>query len=384
MSNGDNRLYLYENVVDLVIMAGDLYVDNRPMNNRNLKAHKGVTNDIYFQIRNRDRKLQNVFSETLRAYLVNPSTKKRLLTRILEDTSEVGKVKLVLSEGDLAQIDPGLYQVFITRSVDELTDRPVYTDQNNSLRFDIEVTDQVGVQPVPTQEDKTFFQTQNTSTGDAANVFVSSAMYGNLDRNFTNAQHTVAIYPQQYTGQVLLQASSLTATPSTEDDSMDWYTIKTLNISDKFLATGNIIITESNIETSTGRVSSLGLTSMVIVDHENADESNRSETISFAGATTLSAVATLRNSGANTTANVVASVISTESEIANNVTYKLQLAGNNFAISGDSVTKLGLAVDTYKKSDSNVVTSTFQTNCNWVRCVSTPTSGSLEKIQLRN
>ena len=384
MSNGDNRLYLYENVVDLVIMAGDLYVDNRPMNNRNLKAHKGVTNDIYFQIRNRDRKLQNVFSETLRAYLVNPSTKKRLITRILEDTSEVGKVKLVLSEGDLAQIDPGLYQVFITRSVDELTDRPVYTDQNNSLRFDIEVTDQVGVQPVPTQEDKTFFQTQNTSTGDASNVFVSSAMYGNLDRNFTNAQHTVAIYPQQYTGQVQLQASSLTATPSTEDDSFDWYTVKTIDISDKYLVKGNVIVTDSNIQTSTGRVTSLGLTSMTIVDYEKIDTDNRTETISFVGATTLLDVATLINNGANTNANVVASVISTESEIANTKTYQLQLAGMHFGISGDSVTKLGLGADTYKKPDANVVTETFQTNCNWVRLVSKPTSGTLEKIQLRN
>jgi hypothetical protein len=123
---------------------------------------------------------------------------------------------------------------------------------------------------------------------------------------------------------------------------------------------------------------------MTIVDYEKIDTDNRTETISFVGATTLLDVANLINNGANTNANVVASVISTESEIANTKTYQLQLAGMHFGISGDSVTKLGLGVDTYKKPDANVVTETFQTNCNWVRLVSKPTSGTLEKIQLRN
>ena len=384
MSNGDNRLFLYENVVDLAISAGDLYVDNKPMNNKNLIAHKGINNDIYFVIRNRDRKLQNVFSETLRAYLINPTTKARVVSRILEHTSEVGKVKLVLSAGDLAQVNPGLHHIYITRSVDELTDRPLFTDQNSSLQFDIQISDQVSIQPIATQSDTVFFQTQNTSTGDPANVYVSDSMYGNLDRNFTNAQHTIAFYPAQYTGQVLVQASSLSSAPSPEDDSDHWYTLSTLDISHKYLATGNVIITETPLGTSTGSVSSLGLTALVITDNENSNVETNTSTLSLASASTLNDVVTTINLAANTNANVVASIISVEDTLLNTKTYQLKLAGMDYSISGVSVTKLGLTVDTFKKPESNIVTQTFQTNCNWVRAVIKPTSGTISKVLLRN
>ena len=231
MSNGDSKLYLYKDVIELVLTtSGDLYVDNRAMNNRKLIAHKGLSNELYFTIRDRDRKLQNVFSETLRAHLINPSTKRRMLTRILENTSEVGQVKLTLADGDLNDLDPGLYQIYIARSDDELKDRPVYTDQMNNIRFDIEISDQVSQEPVSTQMANTFLQTGNTLLGDAANTFTSSALYGNLDRNFNNAQHTIAVYPEAYTGQVTVQASCLKSVPSSDDDSIDWFDVENMDI----------------------------------------------------------------------------------------------------------------------------------------------------------
>ena len=79
-----------------------------PMNNRQLKAHKGFSNELTFNYHDRDRKLQNVFSDTVYAHIYNPTTKKRLLTRRCEDTSSVGIIKLYLNEGDLQNIDAGL------------------------------------------------------------------------------------------------------------------------------------------------------------------------------------------------------------------------------------------------------------------------------------
>jgi hypothetical protein len=231
MSNYSNRLYLYEDYIDLAITTTSLEVDNRPMNNRIIKAHKGVTNEIFFNIRNRDRKMQNVFSDTLRAFIINPTTKTRILSRVLEHTSDVGKVKLVISEGDIANLQSGLYQIYITRSQDEIQDRPVFTDQNSNIRFDLEISDQIGLQPIATQEDATFLQTGNTVLGDAANTFVSSALSGNQDRNFAEARHTLAVYPNSYTGQVTIQGSCLSATPDSDDDSQDWFNILNMDIS---------------------------------------------------------------------------------------------------------------------------------------------------------
>lgn len=236
MSNSDNKLYFYENYVDVVFTTDQFYVDNRPMDTRHLKVHKGVTNEIIFTVRNRDRKLQNVTSDTVRAYIIKPSTSARVITRIMENTLDVGKLKLTLDAGDLANLEKGLYYMYVTRSATETPDRPLYTDQNNNMRFNIEILDQVGDTPVPTQSQNTFIQTSNTNLGDSSNVYVSNALYGNLERNFPDAQHTAALYLDGYTGNITIQASCQQPVPDTEDLSRDWFDVEQLEITDANLA----------------------------------------------------------------------------------------------------------------------------------------------------
>lgn len=231
MSYGDHRLYLYENMVDLIVTTSAIYVDNRPMNNRKLVVHKGLSNEIYFTIRNRDRKPQNVFSESLVAYIVNPSTRKRLITKRLEHESEVGKVKLTLEKGDVASVNSGLYSVYISRTTQENKDLPVFSSQDNDVKFDIEITDEAYVEPVPTQTTTTITQSSNTSLGGSANIFVSDAMYGNQDRNFSHALHTIGMYTNTFTGNLKVQASCLESTPHTEDNSSDWFDVSNIALS---------------------------------------------------------------------------------------------------------------------------------------------------------
>ena len=226
MSYGDYRLYLYDNTVDLVISSDRIYVDNRPMNNRTLTAHKGLTNELLFNIRNKDRKLQNVFSDTLSAYLINPTTKKRLFYKLLEHTGTVGQVKLVLDEGDLRNVADGLYTMYIARQLQDGTDLPVYANQNNDIKFDIRITEQIDQTPVATQVNTSFLQVANTNAGDSANIYATSALFGNQDRNFPNALHSIAIYTENYTGNIDIQGSCIASTPNSDDESIDWFTIE--------------------------------------------------------------------------------------------------------------------------------------------------------------
>ena len=261
--NGDHKLYLYQQSVDIVIdsMAG-LNVDNRPMNNKRLVAHKGLSNEIVFNIRNRDRKLQNVNSDELRATLIAPVSGERLMTRLLEHTGTTGQVKLTMLEGDLVNLNPGLYQIFIGRQTPEGTELPVFSDHNDNIVFDIDVRDQTKKAPVETQTANVsqFMQVTNTNNGDGANVFVTSALKGNHDKNFFSAFHSVAIHPNAYTGRIDIQASCVENTPGTANNSNDWFSVASnIQVSHKFLTTGNIIITDSNIQTSTGSVASFNL-----------------------------------------------------------------------------------------------------------------------------
>jgi hypothetical protein len=277
MNNNDNKLYLYTDTIDLVITTSAMYVDNLPMNKRTLRAHKGLTNEIFINVRDRDRKPQNVFNQTLRLYVINPTTKKRILTRVLENTDKVGIVKLVISEGDLVNVRPGLYHAYISRSVEERQDMPIYSDHNNNIRFDLDITDQTGTTPPETQSDSTFLNVNiviqpvitsqvitdeqgnplTAENGDflitesgsqtepqpEANISVSNAFFGNLHRNFHNAQHTAAIYPDDFTGTVKIQASCLTAVPPTELNEVQWFDVDTLEFdsSSKIKATTFVV-----------------------------------------------------------------------------------------------------------------------------------------------
>tara|TARA_R110001592_G_scaffold77955_5_gene234259 strand:- start:1706 stop:2515 length:810 start_codon:yes stop_codon:yes gene_type:complete len=228
MSYGDHKLFLYEDVVDLVIGSDGLYVDNRPMNNKRLTAHKGLSNEIVFNIRNKDRKLQNVNSDVLRGTLIHPRTGKRVFSRVLEHTGTTGQVKLNMAEGDLTTLDEGLYQLYVSRETSDSLELPVFADQNNNIKFDIQVLDQTKKTPIDTQTSNVsqLIQVTNTNNGDSSNTFVTSALKGNQARNFTSCLHSIAIYPDTFTGNFSIQASCVENTPDTANNSSDWFNIE--------------------------------------------------------------------------------------------------------------------------------------------------------------
>lgn len=235
--NSDHKLYLYDDTIELVLDGSYMYLDNRPMNNRKVQLHKGLLNDIYFNVRNRDRKLQNVFAETLRGYIIDPTTGRRVLMRLGQHTDQIGRFKFSFNEEDLNSINPGLYHFYVTRSDDPVTylERPMFSDQNNNIRIELEITEQMGLDPVPTQVETSMLQTGNVDLGDDADSFVSSAFFGNLENNFVEAQHTVAFYPENFTGTVKVQASCIAPTPDSDDLSWDWFTVETREYLDEVI-----------------------------------------------------------------------------------------------------------------------------------------------------
>jgi hypothetical protein len=237
MSDNDHKLYWYEEVRELVVTKENIYLDNRPMNNRTLKAHKGLTNEIIFTVRDRDRRLQNMDIYELRAHLVDPVANTRLLTKMLVDTLNLGQVKLVLTEGDLINMDPGLYHIYITRQTNEVESLPLYKDQDNNVQFDIEITDQAANIPIPTQTVTEFIQTGNTNIGDPEDSFVSEALMGNVCRNFSNAQHSIAAFLDGYTGNIIVQGSCINNVPDSDNESNDWFDITTLTVSNAITQT---------------------------------------------------------------------------------------------------------------------------------------------------
>ncbi len=248
MSMQSNRLYQYRTEIDLVYTAYGVEVDNRNMNPTHVVAHRGLTNTIYFNVRDRDRKLQTITVDDIRCYIVDATTRRRVVSKLLEpDQLEKGIAKLVLREGDIVNLVPGMYHCYFTITRTDSQEEPLYSNQNNGLGFTLEITDQAYSYPVDTQEANANIMI--SGPGDA-NAYTTSAMFGNLDRNFTNCQHTMAFHINGYTGNITVQASNIPYAPNPSKDSIDWYDVKSTEITEKGIIVngqvGNVGVFYSN------------------------------------------------------------------------------------------------------------------------------------------
>ena len=118
----------------------------------------------------------------------------------------------------------------LTELQQNLIKQYVFADQNNGLKFQIQIDAQAKSEPVETQLANSFTQVADTGTGDPANIFTTSALFGNQDRNFSHALHSIAIYPNAYTGNITIQGSCIENTPNSDDASTDWFDVES-NIS---------------------------------------------------------------------------------------------------------------------------------------------------------
>ena len=141
-----------------------------------------------------------------------------------------------MNEGDLVNVDAGLYKIYFTKDSAETKDMPIYSNQDYDVSMNIEILADGVIEPTATQVANVFTQVANTSLGDSANIFTTNSLYGNQDRNFADARHSLAIYPSTYTGNVLIQGSIVENAPGNDDASKDWFNIANCS----FSATSNI------------------------------------------------------------------------------------------------------------------------------------------------
>ena len=226
MSNNNAKvLYLLENQsVDLVLSSDTIRVDNKPMNQTSIVVQKGFTNTVNFFIRNRDRVLQDVSSETLYITVIDPNTNTRVMFKQLSHVADsVGEVRLDLNVGDLVDLRPGLYKMAISKSADSgQTQYALYANQNEGVITQFEIKSPLEYHPLPSQTIDSFIQTGNTALGDPEDKFVTSAMYGNQSKNYRHSRHTMGFYLTDFVGRIQIQGSALESVPTQESD---WYNI---------------------------------------------------------------------------------------------------------------------------------------------------------------
>ncbi len=210
-------VYLYPNRVDaytnyLAAWKTERY---RKVYNRNLKIFRGADNRIDIQIRNSDEKPYDVTSyNDFMFNLVNKETKELIISKACTVQSAAsGKVYVILSETELADIEPGFYQYSVigqTRSNNDATlvtsRTPFYIDAQYGAFANIEIYGDVFGEPVDSVVVDEF-RDFRVSTGNQEKFLLSSIIDANSRLSTPQSLHTFQFYYTNYTGTVVIQGS---------------------------------------------------------------------------------------------------------------------------------------------------------------------------------
>lgn len=176
---------------------------------KNLKLHRGVDNNIQFQLLNQDEKPIDITGKTISFRLLS-SKSTILLRKALTPTLSLNGIAVLEIDRDLlASIPAQLCNYSLTIENNNL-DNPIFIGKDGDVKGTIEVVD--GILPKFVPSTKVMLDSRPFLTPSMNLDFYSSAI--TLDKN----SHTIQIEFDNFSGMVYLQGS-------TSLDAADWYAV---------------------------------------------------------------------------------------------------------------------------------------------------------------
>ena len=189
---------------------------NSKVYDRRLTLHRGVNNPITFTFKNEDQKAQDITSKTYEFNIIDTDSKKSVVTKtltVLDDGSTVstkGDASTTITEGDLLPLEAKFYN-FSVREVKSDGSREVtYSDTGYASAGTIEILDGAFPEFVASTA-----ITQFTGNGGPLQ-YTSSAIDARPGINNNKALHTIAMYPQSFSGKLIVQGT-MASSPSDSD-----------------------------------------------------------------------------------------------------------------------------------------------------------------------
>ena len=210
-------VYLYPNKIDVFTntLAAWQPERYRRVYNRNLKIHRGVDNRVDLQVRNSDQKAQDITGAYLVFNLVNRESKELILQKdCVIQTASSGKSYVILSNTELANIEPGFYQYSLhteTRTVIGATHittakNPLYIDSQYGAFSPLEIYGDIAGEPVDSLVIKEFknYQAYDPNT---RLYFISGIIDAQPQYGTPQSLHTFQIKTTDYSGDIIIQGS---------------------------------------------------------------------------------------------------------------------------------------------------------------------------------
>ncbi len=233
-----HKMYMYDHVWQL-LAVGDTFCsckDNGPMNNNiPLKAHKGIDNKLIFRVLGPDRVPFDIAcDQQVYARIIDPDNRMVALEKLCRTGPAKGIITLELDGGDLALIHAGLYEMvlirtqeFVSNVPDYYIEKPLYSDMNDNVAMEIEITEQAFKAPQPSitllPQDWTPDILIGTMTPPMP-CFYSPRIPGGRVLNHIESVQTFSTFTNNFTG-ILEIWGSLEETPDPYLSSARWFKI---------------------------------------------------------------------------------------------------------------------------------------------------------------
>ena len=186
---------------------------NAPLNYKFLKLFSGLDNELYFFVKNQDRKPIKLQGTVITANLVNRETGAKIVSKKCTIVDyELAQVRLVISASELSAIKNGYLDLIFTYVNDRGLNLPMFCDQNMRPNYTIEVSDDAQAIPLTTAETNVF-STNN-------NIYYSNILPASGYFNKLNSLVTIGVYATNYTGHFYIQGAIADNPAET-----DWFNI---------------------------------------------------------------------------------------------------------------------------------------------------------------
>ena len=208
-----NKLYLYDHVRQL-LLVNDVFCpmkDNAPMSKKPILAHKGLDNRIIFRALGPDRVPAEIScNQEVYARVVDTSNRMVVLEKLCRIGPAKGLITLELTSADIENIHIGLYNMVLIRTEDFVVgvpnyyvEKPLYTDMNDNVSMELEITEQAFSAPRPSYvyEPADWTTDLNIPTfGPITPSFYTSNIPGGRVLNKIDSVHSFSTYTQNFTG----------------------------------------------------------------------------------------------------------------------------------------------------------------------------------------
>ena len=232
-----HKVYSYDHVRELLMVGNTLCPskDNGPMHKNPIKVHKGIDNEVIFRALGPDRSPVDISCNyQVYARIIDPENRKVVLEKLCRLGPAKGLIKLELNSGDITDIHAGLYTMVLIRTEDFIVnvpdyyiEKPLYSDMNNNVSMEIEITDQAFKAPQPSVVILPENWTPDIivpTFGPPQPCFNSARIPGGRVQNHKDSVHTFSTYTKNFTG-ILEVWGTLEETPDPYLNHNRWFKI---------------------------------------------------------------------------------------------------------------------------------------------------------------